>query len=50
MTDYDKIYRILNPKKMLYNPYERQRELSDIWPSAQNDFKRNIDKIEKYLK
>lgn len=43
--DYAKIYRRLNPRKHPYSPYEPQRQLTDLWPSEQEKFKRMIDTI-----
>lgn len=45
MTDYERIYRRLNPRTFPYSPYERQRELSDLWPREQQKFRDMVDTI-----
>ncbi len=40
--DYDAIYRRLNPKVFPYSPWERQRELRDLWPSDRERFKQMV--------
>lgn len=43
MPDYDEIYRKANPRRFPYSPFERQRELRDLWPDLQEDFRRVVD-------
>lgn len=45
MANYDEIYRRLNPRSCPLSPYERQRELGDLWPSKQSEFRKMIDCI-----
>lgn len=45
MTEYEQIYRQLNPRSFPYSPYEKQRELRDLWPKEQEAFKRLVDAI-----
>jgi len=40
---YAEIYRRMHPRVFPYSPYERQMELSDLWPSEQARIKREID-------
>jgi len=47
--NYDQIYRKLNPKRFPYSPWERQVELSDLWPVDQQKFKDEIDLITKEI-
>jgi hypothetical protein len=39
--DFERAYRIANPKFCPLSPHERQAELSDLWPSEQEKFKKN---------
>lgn len=43
MTDYDAIYRKANPRRFPYSPHEKQRELRDLWPNLQEEFRRTVD-------
>ena len=45
MTDYAKIFRQLHPKLMPFNPYEKQRELSHLWPADQAKFRQMVDTV-----
>lgn len=46
-TDYDAIYRKLHPRRDRYSPYERQRELHDLWPRDQRKFREMVDAIQE---
>jgi hypothetical protein len=48
MVDYAAIYRKANPKRFFFSPYEKQRELSDLWPDLQEEFKRTVDATLKH--
>ena len=48
--NYDAIYRRLHPKVCPLNPYEPQRELSDLWPLLQQEFKENVDRVAKAIR
>lgn len=48
MPDYEQIYRKMHPKRFPYSPYEKQRELCDLWPDEQEKFKREVDTILDY--
>lgn len=43
--DYDAIYRRMNPRLFPYSPWERQKELRDLWPSEQSKVRKQIDTI-----
>lgn len=45
MTDYDSIYRKMHPPMFPFSPYERRRELRDLWPAEQQKFKRMVDAV-----
>lgn len=45
--DYDAAYRAAHPRLFPFSPYERQRELRDLWPSEQAKFRRIVDAIAK---
>lgn len=45
MRDYDNLYRKLNPRRFPYSPWERQRELNDLWPQDQELFRRLVDGV-----
>lgn len=45
MIDYDQIYRELHPRQFPHSPYEKQRELRNLWPSEQEKFKQEIDVV-----
>lgn len=51
MTDdiYEKIYRKLHPGSHLYRPFGQPGELSRLWPSEQEKFKKEVDTILKVL-
>lgn len=41
--DYAAMYRRAHPRLMPFSPWERQRELSDLWPSKQAKFRKLAD-------
>jgi len=43
--DYDALYRKLHPRSMPFSPYERQRELRDLWPVDQQKFRDFVDAV-----
>lgn len=43
MSDYDAAYRRAHPRLFPYSPWERQKELSDLWPSEQKKFRDVVD-------
>ncbi len=47
MTDalYDSLYRKLHPRMFPHSPWERQRELRDLWPAEQMEFRKMVDNI-----
>lgn len=49
MTDdiYARTFRRLHPRRSPYSPYERQRELSDLWPRDQQRFRETVDAVLK---
>lgn len=46
---YDRVYREMNPRIFPYSPWERQRQLCDLWPSEQKKFKDMVDAVAKSL-
>lgn len=44
-TIYDRAYRKMHPRLFPFSAWERQRELSDLWPADQEKFKRVVDAI-----
>ena len=42
-VDYDKAYRLAHPRMFPFSPWERQRELSNLWPSEQEKFRKIVD-------
>jgi hypothetical protein len=40
---YDKIYRRMHPRQFPYSAFERQSELSDLWPAEQTRFRKMVD-------
>lgn len=46
----EKIYRELHPRSFPYCSYEKQMELSDLWPCEQEGFKRMIEEVAKGFK
>ncbi len=45
MPDYDAIFRKLHPRSSPFSPWERQRELRDLWPADQQKFKGMVDTV-----
>jgi len=45
--DYEQIYKQTHPKACPLSPWERQRQLSDLWPCDQQKFKDVVDVILK---
>lgn len=41
--NYHAIYRKAHPPHFPHSPYERRLELSDLWPSEQENFIRIVD-------
>lgn len=44
---YERTYRRLNPRFFPYSPYERQRELRDLWPQDRRRFRDMVDAVLK---
>lgn len=45
--EYEATYRKLHPRGMTTAPYsERQRQLTDLWPRDQEEFKRMVDAVQ----
>lgn len=47
MPDYDETYRAMHPKLFPFSPWERQRELRDLWPDEQAKFRKMVDAINR---
>lgn len=48
MIDYDQIYRLTRAKTPIC-PLEKTPQLSDLWPSLQEDFRRTVDATVAHL-
>lgn len=42
---YERLYRRMHPKRFPYSPWERQRELHDLWPVDQRAFRQVVDAV-----
>jgi len=42
----EKLYRKEHPREFPFSPYERQRELSDLWPQDQANY---VNRVEAFL-
>ncbi|MGN6768872.1 MAG: hypothetical protein ACTHJQ_03350 [Rhizobiaceae bacterium] len=40
---YERIYRETHPRLFPFSPFERQRELRDLWPADQRKFRDMVD-------
>ncbi len=40
---YEQVYRDLHPRTFPLSPWERQRELRDLWPAEQQKFRDMVD-------
>lgn len=47
IPDYDEIYRTMHPRRFPFNPFERQRELRDLWPDEQRQFRKMVDVLHR---